>query len=208
MTKKETIVWHNEKRFLSELIPYELNPRKMSPEQEKKLKKSLNDIGYAEVIAINLDNRIIAGHQRHRILSQENKVDIEIDVRVPSRMLTEDEFKLYLINSNKISGDWDYDILGDLLTIDELKDFDFDLEDVGVDTETEEEEQPEVVFSDELDESPNYVVLYFSNDLDWLAAKTHFNLETVHSMRSNGKPWSKGIGRVVDGAKYLDGLKK
>ena len=67
--------------------------------------------------------------------------------------------------------------------------------------------EPEVTFSEVLLESNNYIVLTFGNDIDWLPAQTHFNLPTVSSKRQNGKPWSKGIGRVVDGAKYLDRLK-
>ena len=51
------------------------------------------------------------------------------------------------------------------------------------------------------------MVLYFDNDIDWLQAQTHFNLKSVSSKRANGKPWSKGIGRVVNGAEYLDRVK-
>ena len=54
----------------------------------------------------------------------------------------------------------------------------------------------------------NYIVLTFKNDIDWLTAQTHFDLETVSSKRQNGEPWSKGIGRVIDGSKYLTELKK
>lgn len=66
---------------------------------------------------------------------------------------------------------------------------------------------PEVEFSEALLESNNYVVLFFKNDVDWLAAQTHFDLDTVASKRSNGKAWSRGIGRVIDGAKYLMRIK-
>ena len=65
-----------------------------------------------------------------------------------------------------------------------------------------------VEFSEELLESRNYIVLYFDNDVDWVSARTHFRLRSVYSKRCNGKPWSKGIGRVVDGAKYLRRITK
>jgi len=67
--------------------------------------------------------------------------------------------------------------------------------------------KPEVVFSEILGESNNYIVLRFDNDIDWLSAQTHFRLDTVASRRANGKPWSMGIGRVVDGGAYLRKLK-
>ena len=66
------------------------------------------------------------------------------------------------------------------------------------------DEDPEIEFSQYLDESHNYVVLFFDNDIDWLQAQTHFDLKSVSSKRSNGKPWSKGIGRVINGTKYLN----
>ena len=79
--------------------------------------------------------------------------------------------------------------------------------DWGVDVPDQSEslgiEEQEIVFSEYLEESNNYVVLIFDNDIDWLSAQTHFDLKTVHSKRQNGKPWSKGIGRVINGADYL-----
>ena len=70
-------------------------------------------------------------------------------------------------------------------------------------TDEDAKEEPEVVFSEVINESNNYVVLYFDDDVDWLQAQTHFQLESVNAKRSNGKPWSKGIGRVLSGSQYL-----
>jgi len=63
-------------------------------------------------------------------------------------------------------------------------------------------------FSERLGEANNYIVLKFDNELDWLSAQTHFELDSVYSKRANGKPWSKGIGRVLDGADYLNKANK
>ena len=151
--------WHNETRMLSELIPYEKNPRKITKEDQKRLKKSFKNTGYAEVIAIDKDNVIVAGHQRYEILKQLNKEDIEIDVRVPPEKLTEQEFKDYLIASNKDTGEWDHDKLAEEFTIEELlekgfdeADFD-DVEIEQVDTEGDDEtpetqEEPKTVLGD------------------------------------------------------------
>jgi hypothetical protein len=72
----------------------------------------------------------------------------------------------------------------------------------------QEDVEGEVKFSEAISESNNYIVLKFDNDIDWLAAQTHFNLETVTAKRQNGKPWSQGVGRVVDGASYINSLGK
>lgn len=62
-------------------------------------------------------------------------------------------------------------------------------------------------FSEYIDEANNYVVLVFRSSIDWLSALTHFKLESKVSKRANGKPWSIGIGRCLDGSKYLKDLK-
>ena len=159
MDSKEKIEWHNEKRRLSELIKYEKNPRVISKEAAAQLKKSITKIGYVETIAINTDNTIVAGHQRLDALKKINKKDIEIDVRVPERELTEKEFKDYLIDSNKAVGDWEYTILSELFTVEELKekgfdpdDFDFDeievLETEGDDDIPEKPDDPKTALGD------------------------------------------------------------
>ena len=38
--------------------------------------------------------------------------------------------------------------------------------------------------------------------------KTLFNLKTETARRANGKEWSKGIGRVLEGCKALNNLRK
>jgi hypothetical protein len=89
----------------------------------------------------------------------------------------------------------------------ELTGFDGDEIDKLLEMNHEEVEGSEK-FSEAIAESNNYVVLKFNNDIDWLAAQTHFDLETVTAKRQNGKPWSKGIGRVIDGASYINSLDK
>jgi len=83
--------WHNERRKVSELIPYEFNPRKLSESRKEKLINSLAKFNLAEVPAINTDGRIVAGHQRVKVLLILGRGEEVIDVRVPNRELTEQE---------------------------------------------------------------------------------------------------------------------
>jgi len=117
--------WHNEKRKVKDLIPYEFNPRTLTEEKKEKLIKSLEKFNLAEVPAINTDNKIIAGHQRVKILLHLNRGEDVIDVRVPNRELTEQEFKEYNITSNVPAGYWDLDILEEHFA-------DIDLEELGL----------------------------------------------------------------------------
>jgi hypothetical protein len=110
-TKSQPLSWHNEKRKVKELVPYEFNPRKLSEEKKQLLINSIEKFNLAEVPAINLDNVIIAGHQRIKVLMEIGRGDEDIDVRVPNRLLTEQEYKEYNITSNVPVGFWDVDVL-------------------------------------------------------------------------------------------------
>jgi hypothetical protein len=113
---------------------------------------------------------------------------------------TDKQKKEFIIKDNVSFGEWDWDLLANNHSDDPLLDWGVDVPDQSESLGIEEQE---IVFSEYLEESNNYVVLIFDNDIDWLSAQTHFDLKTVHSKRQNGKPWSKGIGRVINGADYL-----
>jgi DNA modification methylase len=103
--------WKTEQRLIKDLIPFEYNPRFITEERKQKLIKSLEKFNLVEIPAINLDNKLIAGHQRIKVMIELNRGDELIDVRVPDRLLTESEFKEYNITSNLPTGFWDVDIL-------------------------------------------------------------------------------------------------
>lgn len=108
------INWHTEKRKVKDLVPYELNPRKLSDERAEKLKESLSKFNLVEIPAIDTRNKILAGHQRIKIMLLLGRGDEEIDVRVPDRELTGEEFKEYNLRSNIEAGEWNIDLLSDL----------------------------------------------------------------------------------------------
>ena len=110
-TNSLPLVWHNELRKVKDLLPWTGNPRKMSAEQVEQLKRSLEKFNLVEIPAIDTDNRLIAGHMRVKVLLLLGRGDEEIDVRVPDRKLTDEEFREYNLRSNLTTGDWDMDIL-------------------------------------------------------------------------------------------------
>lgn len=103
--------WHTEQRKVKDLIPYEYNPRILTEAKKLKLRESLEKFNLAEIPAINTDDKIIAGHQRVIVLLEIGRGDDLIDVRVPNRQLTEQEFKEYNVRSNIGAGEWDLDVL-------------------------------------------------------------------------------------------------
>jgi hypothetical protein len=83
----------------------------MSDKQMSDLKRSLEKYNLVEIPAIDMDGRILAGHQRMAALKLLGRGKELIDCRIPNRKLTKREAEEYLIASNKISGDWDMDLL-------------------------------------------------------------------------------------------------
>lgn len=125
MTTAQKLVWHTVEKKVNDLIPQDINPRIITDKQMSDLKKSLNKYNLVEIPAIDLNGKILAGHQRIKALQLLGRGEEMIDVRLPNRELTEDEAKQYLIASNTLGGDWDFSA---------LKSFDLDLLlDVGFD---------------------------------------------------------------------------
>ncbi len=126
MTK--SITWQTEKRKLSDLLPWERNPRQLNEAQAEHLKESLSKFGLVDPPAINTDNVIIGGHQRRNVmlLMKEYGNGAEIDVRVPSRILTKPEVAELNIRLNKNTGSFDFDALANNFEVDDLLDWGFE----------------------------------------------------------------------------------
>lgn len=98
---------------MSDLLPHKKSPRKITKEQMERLKQSFERFNLVEVPAVDTDGTILAGHQRVKLLIALGRGDEMIDVRVPNRKLTDEEAERYMIGSNSIHADWDYDLLKD-----------------------------------------------------------------------------------------------
>jgi len=105
----EKLVWHNEKRKISELKPFEGNPRKAGEKEVKDLDKSLERFSLADPLVINTDNTVIGGNFRLSRLKE--KGIEEVDVRAPNRTLTREEAEELNLRLNKNLGSWDNDVL-------------------------------------------------------------------------------------------------
>lgn len=121
----QKLQWKTIQKTVNDLIPQEINPRVITDKQMSDLTRSLKKYNLVEIPAIDLSGKILAGHQRIKALQILGRGNELIDCRIPNRNLSEKESKEYLIASNKISGDWDFDL---------LKSFDFEtLEFAGFD---------------------------------------------------------------------------
>lgn len=159
------IQFTTEKRKVSDLVPYEHNPRKMNEEQVDQLKRSLTKFNLASIPVINKDNMLISGHQRMKVMKLLGRGDEMIDVRVPSRQLDEEEMKELNIRENKNLGEFDFEILGNSFDLDMLlesgfKEFELGLGDNGLkDIDTDDLTK---TMDSYLDGNIRQVVIYFT----------------------------------------------
>lgn len=115
---------------LDELNPAKYNPRKALKPGDKefeKLKNSIQNFGYVELIVVNVANHntVISGHQRLSVLKELGETEVEC---VVVEMNEADE-KALNIAMNKVSGEWDTEKLADLM--DNLKELEYDLARTG-----------------------------------------------------------------------------
>ena len=140
----EKIIRRSEKRKISDLKPFEGNPRKATEKEIKDLTKSLEKFNLADPLIINTNNEVIGGNFRLRLLKQ--KGIKEIDVRVPSRTLTREEAEELNLRLNKNLGLWDNEILANF-SEELLKEVGWsgeELDDIfGIEMEEEFDEQKE-----------------------------------------------------------------
>ena len=152
----DKITWSNEKRKLSELVPWERNPRQITDKQAKRLEESFEQFGQVEIIAIGPENQIYNGHQRLKVLNEKYGADYEVDVRVASRALTEKEREKLTVYLHKgAAGDWDYDLLANEFELDDLLEWGFDKQELDLDLwadEPPEDVEPQIDKAEELRE--------------------------------------------------------
>ena len=112
------------------LIPAKYNPRKALKPGDvefEKIKNSITEFGYVDPIIVNTDMTIIGGHQRWSVLktlgyTEVDCVVIEID---------KTKEKALNIALNKVTGEWNKELLADLIK--DLQSLDYDVSFTGFD---------------------------------------------------------------------------
>ena len=115
---------------ISDLHPADYNPRKkLKPgdAEYEKIKNSIQEFGYVDPVIVNKDMTIIGGHQRVSVLSDLGYTEIDC-VLVDVDKTKEKALNIAL---NKITGEWDKEMLADLIA--DLQDSDFDVTMTGFD---------------------------------------------------------------------------
>lgn len=98
---------------VSELVPYDRNPRK-NDQSVDKVAESIREFGFRVPIVIDKDNVIVAGHTR---LKAAKKIGMKTVPCVRADDLTEEQVRAYRLADNKVGEDseWDFNELGEEL---------------------------------------------------------------------------------------------
>ena len=107
---------------VTELKPAAYNPRKkLKPgdKESEKIKNSIKEFGFADPLVVNSDMTIIGGHQRLTVAMDLGYTE------VPCAVVNIDKTREKALNIalNKITGEWDENMLADLLKDLEASDF-------------------------------------------------------------------------------------
>lgn len=131
---------------LSEIMPYEKNPRKNDAAVDD-VAESIRQCGYKARIIVDENNVIIAGHTRWKALQKLGwkKVDVQRELD-----MTEEQKRKYRLLDNKVGekSTWDFELLEwELEDLDfEGYDFGFDIEDLeDIDEPQEDDKYTDVV---------------------------------------------------------------
>ena len=156
---------------INELISPEYNPRQITDDEMEKLKNSINEFGYVAPIIVNKhNNHIIGGNQRYEALKSLGYTDVDV-VFVDEPDLNRE--KALNIALNKISGEWDFVKLADIIDELELNDFDIpltgfdeqELENFYIEEENPKEHEPVEVAEDDYDEPDDLEVTVQTGDI-------------------------------------------
>jgi DNA modification methylase len=140
------IKWKLESRKFKELKKYTKNPRRLTKEQYKNLKISIDKFGLIDRPIVNLDGTIIGGHQRIEVMEKDGNP--LIDCWVPSQQLNDKQVEELNIRLNKNTGEFDWDILANEYEVTDLLEWGFNAEEMFACQDAEEiepEEESEIL---------------------------------------------------------------
>ena len=195
-----------EKVKIEELKLDKNNPRKISKDKMDKLVQSIKDFPEmleARPIVVDDEGVVVGGNMRLKACKIAGLKEVSVIRWID---LSEERRKEFVIKDNVGFGDWDWDILSDDWDTELLEKWGLDWG--GKANDEEDEVEGEMILNKPIDFESNYIVLKFDKDIDWIQALSIFDLESGYNLGGNGKAFTKGLGRVIDGVGAINKIKE
>lgn len=180
MTKHSPITWTTIQIPLGDLQEWDKNPVKISERDARELAKSIDRFEHVlpYVAAAPMNGKkelpLLDGHQRKMVEITLRKANPKtlVDVRVPSRKLSDKERAELVVRLRKNTGEFDFDKLADFFEADDLEEWGFQryelsligFEFEGIDPNEEWEGMPE--FEQEDLSAMKSVIVHFATQAD------------------------------------------
>lgn len=116
-------IWQVKNIKVKDLFPNKKNPRKISKENLKKLKRKIERLGFHNPVKVDEKMNLLGGNKRVKALLEMGAAELEIPVMIPNRPLTKKEKDEIIITDNVSDGEWDWEILKEEWNMEELKDW-------------------------------------------------------------------------------------
>lgn len=190
---------------VSSLLPNYINPRKITAVEKRKLEETLGKWGMIGIPVINMDGKLLSGHQRCESYIRLGHGDMLIDVRKAVRALTEAEEKEVMLIENKHNGEFDLQLIKDEFA-DFIDSYDFTKEIEALEAEMDRMQNdptmdaPEMPIVPKLSEKYTAFVVVCRNEIDENHVAEKFGLERGKCYKSS----SMGMMYVVDAGKILN----
>lgn len=197
---------------IDKLKAWSKNPRGIKVDRYQELKRRLQDQGIIKPLLITEDGTVIGGNMRLRAMQELGWTEVWVSI---TDAKTDKEIFELALTDNEEFGYYEKDAIAELAWTLELDENDLNrfqlnlgkpqtLADITEKLNSVPDDKPEVEFTQELMEKHNYVVLYFDNEVDWLQLNTLYPLPTVAALDSKTGFEKHGVGRVVNGADFLN----
>lgn len=196
---------------IDEVKPFEHNAKKHKKKDIELLAEHIKESGWDQpIVIVGETGEIIKGHKRLAVAKHLKLKEVPVLKRFG---LSDVEIEELRLADNKLAeSQWDPHKLRERINF--LMDKGSRVQSLGFSDISKHiraaPEKPDVEFTEILCESNNYIVLVFDNELDWLNAQTHFQLKPARARqwKKNDKTKQVGIGRVINGASYINRIKR
>lgn len=130
------------------LKPYAKNAKLHTDDQVEQIKRSIEEFGFNDPIAVWHEDEIIEGHGRLLAVMEMPEIETVPIIRLDD--LTDEQRRAYMLVHNKLTMNTDFDF--ELLDSELDNIIDIDMAEFGFDIEIEDDDEPEEIIDDEVPE--------------------------------------------------------